>query len=102
MSTTYTGPLDRIEGALDELAAISPAFRTTGEKQELLVGMSRLIARAQAEWMRVLASADDVADATGDRSTATWLANQTRDAHGVVRRHAALAADLADRWVQVA
>ena len=41
MSTTYTGPLDRLEGALDELAAIGPEFRTTGEKQQVLVGLSR-------------------------------------------------------------
>jgi hypothetical protein len=36
MSTSYTGPIERIEGALDELAAISPEFRSTGEEQELL------------------------------------------------------------------
>ena len=75
MSTTYTEPLARINGGLDDLAAISPEFRTTGEKQELLVGLSRLIARAQAEQLRGLAAADDVAEATGDRSTASWLAN---------------------------
>jgi hypothetical protein len=102
MSTAYTGPLDRVHGAMDELAAISPEFRTTAEKQEHLVGVSRLIARAEAERLRVLASADDIADVTGARSTATWLANETRDGHGVVRRHAALAASLARRWVQVA
>jgi hypothetical protein len=102
MSTTYTGPLDRIEGALDELAAIGPEFRSTGEKQELLVGLSRLIARAQAERLRVLAVAGDVAEATGDRSTATWLANRTRDAHGTLRRDAALAAALEQRWTQTA
>ena len=32
--------------------------------------------------MSVLAVADDVAEATGDRSTAAWLATKTRDAHG--------------------
>ena len=67
---------------LDELAAISPEFRTTAEKQEHLVGISRLIARAEAERLRVLASAGDIADATRTRSTAAWLAEETRDAHG--------------------
>ena len=102
MSTTYTEPLARIDGGLDDLAAISPEFRTTGEKQELLVGLSRVIARAQAEQLRVLAAADDIAGATGDRSTATWLANQTRDAHGRVRADARLAAALDQRWTQAA
>ena len=45
---------------------------------------------------------DDIAEATGDRSTATWLATQTRDAHGTVRRHAALASALDSRWTQTA
>ena len=49
------------------------------------MGLSRVIARAQAEQLRVLAIADDVAEATGDRSTATWLATATRDAPGRVR-----------------
>ena len=79
---------------MDELAAISPEFRTTGEKQELLLRISRVISRAEAERLRVLAASDDIAEETGDRSTATWLAAQTRDDHGTVRRHAALAAAL--------
>jgi hypothetical protein len=102
MFTTYTGPLDRLDGALDELAAISPEFRATDEKQEVLVGLSRFIARAQAEQLCVLASAGDVAEATGDRPTATWLATQTRDAHGRLRRDAALAVALDQRWIQTA
>ena len=39
---------------------------------------------------------------TGDRSTAAWLATQTRDNHGTVRRHAALAASLGSTWTQTA
>ena len=102
MSTTYTEPLARLNGGLDDLSAIGPEFRTTGEKQELLVGLSRVIARAQAEQLRVLAAADDVAEATGDRSTATWLANQTRDAAGRGCAEARLAAALDERWTQTA
>ena len=100
MSTTYAEPLARINGGLDDLAGIAPEFRGTGEKQELLVGLSRVIARAQAEQLRVLAIADDVAEATGDRSTATWLATATRDAPGRVRADARLAAALDQRWTQ--
>src|SRR4051812_3558386 len=101
MSTTYSGPLERIGMGLDELAAIGAEFRTTTEKQELLLGLSTLIARAEAERLRVLAAADDIAVATGDRSTATWLAAATRQAYGTVRRDAALAQALETRWVQV-
>ena len=37
MSSTYAEPLDRLDGVLDELAAISPAFRTRGERREFLL-----------------------------------------------------------------
>ena len=46
--------------------------------------------------------AEDIADATGARSTAAWLADETRDAHGVVRRHSTLATALDQRWTQTA
>ena len=82
--------------------AISPEFRTLDEKQELLLRISRLISRAEGERLRVLAVADGIAEATGDRSTATWLAHQTRDNHGTVRRHAALAATLSSQWTRTA
>jgi len=102
MSSTYAASFDRLAEGLDEVAAIDPTYRTTEEKQDALVGLSRFIARAEAERMRILATADDVAQSTGDRSTASWLATKTRDAHGTVRRHAALATALDQRWVQVA
>ncbi len=102
MSSTYASPLDLVERGLDELAAISSEFRTVDERQDLLLRLSRLISRAEAERLRVLAASDDVADATGDRSTATWLAHHTRDNHGAVRRDAALAASLGSRWSQTA
>ncbi len=102
MSSTYAEPLDRLDGVLDELAAISPEFRTTGERQEFLLRISQLISRAEAERLRVLAASDDIAEVTGDRSTASWLATQTRDNHGTVRRHAALAAALGSTWTQTA
>ena len=91
MSSTSASPFDLVERGLDELAAISPAFRTLGERRELLLRLSRLISRAEAERLRVLAASDDIAEETGDRSTAVWLATQTREAHGTVRRHAGLA-----------
>jgi hypothetical protein len=102
MSSTYASPLDLVERGLDELAAIGPEFRTVADRQEFLLRISRVIGRAEAERLRVLAASDDIAVATGDRSTATWLATQSREAHGTVRRHAALADSLGSRWTQTA
>jgi len=102
MSSTYAEPIARLEQGLDELAAIGPDFRTTAEKRELLLGLSRVIVRAQAEHLRVLAVADDIAVQTGARSTAAWLADQTREHPGTLRRHRALATALDERWTQTA
>src|SRR6478736_4789970 len=102
MSTTSRVPFDRLDAALDQAASVDPIYLTTAEKQEALTGWSRIIGRAQAQQLRVLADADDIAIETGDRSTAHWLATQTRDHPGAVRRHAALAEALDRRWTGVA
>ena len=90
-----------IDAALDEAAGVNPAFMTTTEKQAALVGTARVRARLDALGLRVLAVADDVAEVTGARSTAAWLADETRDAHGTVRRQVALAKELDTTWAQV-
>ena len=102
MSNTYAEPFDRLEACLDEVTSIDPTYRTTGEKQVALLRLSKLIALAQAEQLRVLAAADDIAETTGARSTPHWLADQTRDNLGAVRRDATLATALDRRWQQVA
>src|SRR5688572_15904592 len=102
MSSTYASPLDLVERGLDELAAIGPEFRSAGERREFLLRVARVKARVVAEELRVLAASDDIAEETGDRSTAVWLAQQTREAHGAVRRHAALARTLGSRWTRTA
>ena len=102
MSSTYAASFDRLEECLDEIGAVDPGYRTTTEKQQALLGLSRVIARAQAERLRILAVGDDVAEATGARTTAAWLATSTRDAHGTTRRDARLAASLDRRWTQLA
>jgi hypothetical protein len=102
MSSTYAEPLDRLDAVVDELAAMGPEFRSTGERQEFLLRTARAKARLVAQELRVLAASDDIAEATGDRTTAAWLATQTQDNHGTVRRHAALAASLGARWTRTA
>jgi len=97
VSSTYAEPLDRFDAVLDELAGIAPEFRSVAERQELLLRLARVKARVAAEELRVLAVSEDIADATGDRSTAVWLATRTREAHGTIRRHSVLAAALGSR-----
>jgi hypothetical protein len=77
MSSTYAELLDRLTVALDELAAIDPVYRTVGEKQEALVRLAAVKARVAAEELRILAAADDIAETTGARSTAAWVAEAT-------------------------
>ncbi len=101
MSSSYAEPFARLGDALDEIAAINPAFRTTNEKQDLMTGLATFIARAQAQQLRVLAVADDVAEETGARSAAAWLADKTRDAHGRIRMDARLADSLDQRWTRL-
>ena len=103
MSSTYAAPLDLVERGLDELASIGPEFRTVDERQELLLAdLAGDQAAPRPSGSGCSRASDDIAEATGDRSTATWLAHQTREAHGTVRRHAALAAALGSRWTQTA
>jgi hypothetical protein len=91
-----------IDAAVDEVTGVDPIYMNVEEKKTTLTGLARARARVEAVELKVLAAADDIAEATGDRCTATWLATETRDAHGTVRRNAALASALDQRWVQAA
>ena len=51
--------------------------------------------------MRVLVDADEIAGATGTRSTAHWLADATRDNIGPIRRLSVLAEAPDERWTEV-
>ena len=101
MSTTSRLPLGRLHAVVDEMCAVDPIYLTTSEKQELLVEAARARTRLQAIEMNVLAVGDDIAEATGDRSTAAWMAAKTRDAPGAIRANAKLAVALETRWTQV-
>ena len=100
MSSSPRLPIGELDAALDQILAVDPIYLTTAEKQAAMLGLSRARGRIEAAVMRVLAVADDIAETTGDRSTAAWLATQTRDAHGTVRRTATLAAALDQQWTQ--
>ena len=92
-----------MDAAFDEVAGVDPMYMSVEEKKTALVSSARVRARAEALELRLLAAAEhDVAEATGARSTATWVADQTRQAHGTLRRSAALAAALDQRWTHTA
>jgi hypothetical protein len=91
-----------IDAAFDEITHVDPAYMTIEQKKAALTSSARARARAEAWELRLLAASDDIAEETGARSTATWVANETRDAHGAIRRRASLAAALDQRWTRVA
>ena len=103
MSTGTRLPIGELHAVLDEVLAVDPVYLTTAEKRSASLGLARAEARLQAARLRLLAASADVAEETGDRSAATWLANETREAHGTTaRRDSALAAALEARWTHVA
>ena len=91
-----------IDAAFDEITHVDPAYMTVEQKKAAITCSAKARARAEAWELRLLAASDDIADETGARSTATWVANETREAHGAVRRRASLAAALDQRWARVA
>jgi hypothetical protein len=101
MSSTGRLPIGALHAVVDEILAVDPIYLSVSEQQQALVEIGRERARLRAAEPRVLAAAGEtIAEVTGARSTAAWLADQTRDNPGTVRRHAALADALDQRWHQ--
>jgi hypothetical protein len=85
MPSRSEAPIAAINAALDDLAEVDPIYQTVVERKARLTAISRLIARAEADRLRVLSVSADIALETGARSTAHWLATETRDGIGQVR-----------------
>lgn len=62
-----------IDAALKDIDGVEPAFMRTGDKAEALVEFARLETQLAAWRMRIMATADDVAEETGARDVAAWL-----------------------------
>jgi hypothetical protein len=90
-----------IDAAFDEITGVDPTYMSMEQRQAALVHSARVRARADAWELRLLAASGDIAEATGARSSAAWVAVETREAHGVVRRRASLASALDERWGEV-
>jgi hypothetical protein len=98
MCSRYAEAFDRLLACLDDVAGAEPIYRSAPEKQQAMLACATVINRAQALQARILAAADDVAEATGHRSPSWWLAEETHDAPAAVKRTATLGALLEARW----
>lgn len=84
-----------ISAALSSVDQVDPAFMSTSEKAQALLELSAVIDRVEELRIRVLAHADDVADAEGARDAAAWLAHRGRRDRGECRHRLRLAHALA-------
>ena len=71
------GCLAEIGDALDEVDEAQPIYLATAEKAAALRELAALEARVTALRLRVMAAADDLAEAEGARDIAAWYAHHT-------------------------
>ena len=67
-----------VRAALKGVADSNPTFMSTDEKATALIELARAEAQLAELRLRVLADAADVAEETGARDAAAWLAHRTR------------------------
>ncbi|MFD1946815.1 HNH endonuclease signature motif containing protein [Nocardioides aestuarii] len=77
-TSTAQHPIQQCAGvigrALDEVTEVDPLYMSPAEKQSALLTVQRDLDRLAELQLRVLATADDVAKATGARDAGSWLA----------------------------
>ena len=78
--------LEAIDAALKDVADVDPTFLPTGDKRRALSRLSELSGRLDELLLRVLATADDVAEVDGARDAGAWLAQRTRRDPAEARR----------------
>ena len=98
----YLADVGCVDAALDEVAGRDPAFMTLAEKRQGLLLTARVVSRAQAVQARMIACADEVADADGHRDVASWLAQRSNTASATTRRAQRLGVACERRWHQLA
>jgi hypothetical protein len=91
-----------IEAALQDVAGVEPAFMRTSEKADALLALTRAQTALAALRLRIIAAAEDVAEETGARDVAAWLAHQTHANPNACRAELHLAAALDTRWTRLA
>lgn len=78
MTHPIPAALRDVSAALSSVAEVDPLYMCAGEKAEALLRIVSLEARVAELRLRLLASADDVANEAGARSAADWLAHRGR------------------------
>src|SRR5690349_22751730 len=86
---------------MEDLLTRDPVFLTSTERQQLLRDLTRLENRVAAAKLRVLAVSDDIGLETGARSTAHWLAAETRESVGTTLAWSRVAEAVDRRWTGV-
>jgi hypothetical protein len=90
-----------VSAAVKSVAGVEPAFMSTPDKEAALVALTAARSQLEALTMRVLAAADDVAEAHGAARSADWLAAETRTTRCTARAELELGQAL-ERHPQVA
>jgi len=93
--------VESVEASLKAVADVSPTFMTTPDKRAALLGLARVEAQLVALRLRVMAAADDLAEAEGARDIAALVTHHTRGDEGTGRRELRLAESLDRRWALV-
>lgn len=93
---------ETIESSLKSVADVNPAFMTTGEKATALVELTRLGSELESLRLRVIASADDVAETDGSPNVASWLTPRAHTGAAATHQAERLAISLDTRWLVVA
>jgi hypothetical protein len=94
--------LEAIERALKDVADVEAAFMSIEDKKAALLAWSSARGRLDELGCRVLAAADDVADAEAMRDPAAWLAHHGRIDGSEARRLQWLARRLDERYAGTA
>jgi len=94
--------VESVTASVKAVTDVSPVFMDTADKRAALLGLARVEAQLIGLRMRVLAVADDVAQAEGARDVAALLTHHTRGDAVACRRELRLAEALDRRWTQLA
>ena len=94
MSHPIVAAVSDIRSLLKGVAGANPTFMSTDEKATALGELVRASAQLDELRLRVLADAGDLADSTGAKDAAGWMAHQTRTRFADARADLALATAL--------
>ncbi|MQW76720.1 DUF222 domain-containing protein [Nocardioides sp. dk4132] len=97
----YVAGVERLGVDLDELVKLDPTFLSLIDKREVLLLIARASSRVRAVEARVMACADDVADAEGFRDVASWVAQRLQVSGASARRGQRLGVACEQRWHRV-